>query len=84
MKIHANGTIEGSPAELAEYAKLTAVQQHPFKVIDPILPKTTGTDAGKYPGKGTVYTKPFDPLEPLVRYAEMLCGGYDVRGPLIK
>ncbi|WP_342477791.1 hypothetical protein NYE24_00600 [Paenibacillus sp. FSL H7-0350] len=61
MKIHKDGTLEGTPEELAAYAKLQSLQ--PFKVIEPITPltgqpyrppdtiiSTTGIDAGKYPG----------------------------------
>lgn len=61
MKIHTSGTIEGSPAELAEYTKLMA--KSPFKVMDPIPPKTTGTDIGKYPGSGTIFRKQITPLD---------------------
>ncbi|MEK3718853.1 hypothetical protein [Paenibacillus sp. FSL R7-0333] len=61
MKIYKDGTLEGTPEELAAYAKLQTLQ--PFKVIEPITPltgqpyrspetiiSTTGIDAGKYPG----------------------------------
>lgn len=61
MKIHKDGTLEGTPEELAAYAKLQALQ--PFKGVEPIMPltgqpyrppntiiSTTGVDAGKYPG----------------------------------
>lgn len=62
MKIHKDGTQEGTPEELAAYAKLQAEQQ-PFKVVVTPIQKTgqpytipsttistTGIDAGKYPG----------------------------------
>lgn len=37
MKLYKDGTIEGTPAEIAEYGKLTAVQQHPFKITEPVV-----------------------------------------------
>lgn len=62
MKIHKDGTLEGTPEELAIYARLQSDQQ-PFKFVGPTAPRTgepyiipsttistTGVDAGKYPG----------------------------------
>lgn len=62
MKIHKDGTIEGTPEELAAYMRLQAGQQS-FKFIGPPVPKTgepytlpntiistTDVDAGRYPG----------------------------------
>lgn len=43
MKLHPDGTIEGTPAEIAEYGKLKSVQQHPLKFVDPVMPKTVPT-----------------------------------------
>lgn len=59
MKIHKDGTIEGTPEEIAEYTKLTAVQQHPFKVIDPLIPKTAPTQGNPLmPWKTISYRTP--------------------------
>ncbi|MCM3703808.1 hypothetical protein [Paenibacillus macerans] len=35
MKLHKDGTIEGTPQEIALYNKLTEVKKEPFKVIPP-------------------------------------------------
>lgn len=41
MKLHPDGTVEGTPAEIAEYGKLKAVQQQPLKFVDPLIPWAT-------------------------------------------
>lgn len=35
MKLHRDGTIEGTPQELAEYSRLIAEKKEPFKVVLP-------------------------------------------------
>lgn len=51
MKLHKDGTLEGTPQELAEYSRLIAEKKEPFKVIPPV--KTTDVDQGTYPTSGS-------------------------------
>ncbi|ETT46290.1 hypothetical protein BSK66_25595 [Paenibacillus odorifer] len=48
MKIHKDGTLEGTPDELAAYLKLQEGQ--PYILPSTTIISTTGVDVGKYPG----------------------------------
>ncbi|MNJ50086.1 hypothetical protein D3C77_453480 [compost metagenome] len=62
MKLHKDGTVEGTPQEIAEYNKLQE-KKEPFKVIKPTglnanehkTVITSGRVDGRYPGEGTIY-----------------------------
>lgn len=51
MKLHKDGTLEGTPQELYLYSKLTEVKKEPYKVVPPLT--TTGVDQGTYPNGGS-------------------------------
>ncbi|MNW64346.1 hypothetical protein D3C74_426250 [compost metagenome] len=36
MKLHKDGTVEGTPQEIYFYTKLTEVKKEPFKVVTPM------------------------------------------------
>jgi len=63
LKLHKDGTLEGTPQELAEYSRLIAEKKEPFKVIPPsgINPNenktniTSGAVDARYPGSGVIY-----------------------------
>ncbi|MNW68589.1 hypothetical protein D3C74_473900 [compost metagenome] len=66
MKLHPDGTLEGTAEEIMKYQQLKVmvvkpigvggIQQAPA-IGNPLIPwTTTGVDAGKYPGDGTIYT----------------------------
>ncbi|MNO93118.1 hypothetical protein D3C76_847100 [compost metagenome] len=63
MKLHKDGTIEGTPQEIYLYSKLTEVKKEPFKVVPPsgINPNehkttiTSGSADARYPGSGVIY-----------------------------
>lgn len=69
MKLHKDGTIEGTPQELAEYSRLIAEKKEPFKVIPPsgINPNenktniTSGAVDARYPGSGVIYVGTVQP-----------------------
>lgn len=85
MKLHKDGTVEGTPQELYLYSKLTEVKKEPFKVVPPLT--TTGVDQGTYPtggsadarytGSGVIYV---GTLQPKVSMHEYPTAAEYVRG----
>lgn len=68
MKLHPNGTLEGTPEELHQYTKLQE-KKEPFKVIPPtgINPNehqtriTSGEADARNPGSGVIYVGTVQP-----------------------
>ncbi|MGG3454233.1 hypothetical protein [Paenibacillus rhizolycopersici] len=67
MKLHKDGTIEGTPQELYLYSKLTEVKKEPFKVVPPSgieYPKDSDSIPSNpfYPGgSGTIIVSTVQP-----------------------
>lgn len=85
MKLHPNGSIEGTPQEIAEYNKLQ--EKKPlFKYIKPNI--TSDSIDARYPGSGIIYVsteKPkvsMDEYPSLVDYVNGLLGVMTNKGNL--
>ena len=61
LKLHKDGTIEGTPREIALYTKLTEVKKESFKVIPPTIPSNPFSPGGS----GTIYN---GTVSPSVKY----------------
>lgn len=76
MKLHKDGSIEGTPTEIAEYTKLQSKREQ-FKVIQP---NVTGTkEDARYPGSGVIYV---GTVQPKVSMGEYISPADYVRGLL--
>ncbi len=77
MKLHPNGTIEGTPTEISEYTKLQSKREQ-FKVIQPNVTSDTKEDQ-RYPGSGVIYV---GTVQPKVSMGEYVSPADYVRGLL--
>lgn len=86
MKLHKDGTIEGTPQEIALYTKLTEVQKKPFKEIPPrgLEEYPSNVPNPLYPGvivAGTIDTRDLQPI-PTTKFTNYSSVGDYVRGLL--
>ncbi len=74
MKLHKDGTLEGTPQEIYLYSKLTEVKKDPFKVVPPSgvdYPKESDslTSNPFYPGgSGTIIVSTVQPKVSMSEY----------------
>ncbi|MNW51824.1 hypothetical protein D3C74_293190 [compost metagenome] len=65
MKLHKDGTIEGTPQEIYLYSKLTEVKKEPFKVVPPMGLEEYPGNSGYTIVSGTIDAKQLQPLPTL-------------------
>lgn len=76
MKLHKDGTVEGTPSEIAEYNKLQMEKKEQFKVIPPtgVNPNEHQTEItsakvdARYPGSGIIYVGTVTPKVSMNNY----------------